>query len=68
MVYPKTHSHNHKIHLHVEQREVVRIRLTGEWGQGKARLSMASDDPVASRYMKVRVKEGCSEPGRQVLN
>ena len=54
--------------IRIQQREVVGIRLTGEWGQGKARLSMASDDPVASRYMKVRVKEGCSEPGQQVLN
>lgn len=47
---------------------MIGVRLTEEWGQGRAQLSMASDDPVASRHMEVRVKEGCWEPGQQGLN
>lgn len=44
------------------KRDVVGVRLTEEWGQRKARLSMVTDNPVASRQMEVRVTEGCSKP------
>lgn len=40
---------------------MVGARLPEEHEQGKTMFSMATNDPVASRSMKVRVKEGCSE-------